>query len=62
MIPQRNLSLLANRLFKDHGGRRVHSSGKLLIMIGHVVMYAYCAFLIGWLVPLGLGIYRLGQR
>lgn len=23
MIPQRNLSLLANRLFKEHGGRRV---------------------------------------
>jgi hypothetical protein len=35
---------------------------KLLIIIGHVVMYAYFAFLIGWLVPLGLGIYRLGQR
>jgi uncharacterized protein len=23
MIPQRNLSLLANRLFKEHGGRRI---------------------------------------
>jgi uncharacterized protein len=23
MIPQRNLSLLANRLYKDHGGRRI---------------------------------------
>ncbi|HTF66865.1 MAG TPA: nucleotidyl transferase AbiEii/AbiGii toxin family protein, partial [Edaphobacter sp.] len=23
MIPQRNLSLLANRLYKEHGGRRI---------------------------------------
>ena len=22
MIPQRNISLLANRLYKEHGGRR----------------------------------------
>ena len=23
MIPQRNISLLANRLYKEHGGRRI---------------------------------------
>ena len=26
MIPQRNISLLANRLYKEHGGRRIHEA------------------------------------
>ena len=32
---------------------------KLLVISGFFAMYVYIAFLIGWIVPLGLGIYRL---
>src|SRR5260370_8870048 len=48
MIPQRNLSLLANRLHKEHGGRRIPEA---------VLERDYC---LGWFL-VGLGQSRLGQ-
>jgi uncharacterized protein len=48
MIPQRNLSLLANRLHKEHGGRRIPEA---------VLERDYC---LAWFL-VGLGQSRLGQ-
>lgn len=48
MIPQRNLSLLANRLHKEHGGRRIPES---------VLERDYC---LAWFL-VGLGQSALGQ-
>src|SRR5438309_11716864 len=48
MIPQRNLSLLANRLHKEHGGRRIPEA---------VLERDYC---LAWFL-VGMGQSRLGQ-
>jgi hypothetical protein len=48
MIPQRNLSLLANRLHKEHGGRRIPEA---------VLELDYC---LAWFL-VGLGQSRLCQ-
>ena len=48
MIPQRNLSLLANRLHKEHGGRRIPEA---------VLERDYC---LAWFL-VGMGQCRLGQ-